>query len=933
MINLTKQISALESRHRSETSAAVALALRSWQAFRFLEPEHEMRILLQRANHAVIAAHRRNLVHTKLYALTIFIAIEAGHYDSANGMLDKAMGYKSFLKATEPFFYGILCFLYAYLELNQKRARSAKKHRRALTDHIKTAHPSPHYDVMQGLLHLAACEFPEAYKFLTDALTAGVNSVFLYEGLFRYYKTAPSGVEGMSILPVLTYAALRGVDIVSVAAKYPETLSAAILADPEAGEKLYAASGYPPILKDICTHRIAKGDMSAEAFEFYRSAEKRQIYTPELFNTLIRAAYENKAHKLNHFPIKKFLASGDLISDPGFAVYVYHFLLTDTSLSDLLPEAQSKILQLGTRCLENDIRGREANSIYYYLWSRFRALGITGVNLDKAEAILRENLTLFELRTEENSAVRFVYITEPEKRGMEVYEVESPAGLIIEAVSANASYTRLGAGQSTILDEELTIKPMIGQAGPEIYLYFFQKGDRRFNLLAYLANYYFSLETPPDEAIPVFEALILEKRIAKPYRMRILIALGRLHYNAFSFDQALECYGEVDEDAIGNDFIPQLLSVYLQTREFSRAAKLLSKKQKYISNEILFEAVNILLAAKTEKEKIAETIAGIAYNLILQNCFCENLLNFVLENYPASYSELAALSQTIDEDNRISINLDARVLETALYMSCFDHHAQKAFTRLYGYCAANNFDDISTEPQVHLEAGNNFPHNKKTSVLHLIDEFTALASYEMLANFIRPNYDVLGILEKIYLQNRNVLFAWGLAGVYLRYNITTFKSDEIIQTAISALENEGILFPVFKENKPTLTPFIEKFQPFLYKCLPEKDCWLYYRIDGAAAFSSVPMQYVRYGIYVAAVPMFYNETLTSYFSEELPSGSITTKEHFVKNTKPFLHESQDDSYFTINNALVYEQMFKYDKVETLIGGLVKDIQPVRAKLL
>jgi lipopolysaccharide biosynthesis regulator YciM len=835
-----------------------------------------------------------------LYAVTIFIAIEGGHYDSANGMLDKAMSYKNFLRQNEPFYYGVLCFLYAYLELNQKRARSAKKHRRAFADHI-AEQPSLHYTVMLGLIHLAAGEFPEAYKFLSEALAAGSNSIFLYEGLYRYYKNASSGFEGMSVLPVLTYAAQRGADISDVALKYSETLSAAIAANPEAGEKLYEISKYPPILKDICANRIAKGDMSAQAFAYYRDAEKKQIYTPELFNALVRASYENNAQRINHYPMARFLNSVENIQDLHFAVYVYHFLLSDPALSDLLPEVQSKILQLGTRCLENDINGREANSIYYFLWSRLRALGISGAPPEKAEEILRANLTFFELRVPENSDVRFVYITEPEKRGMEVYEITQQVTQI-EAVCASASYTCFGAGQRTIIDEELEIKPMVGQAAPELYLYFFQKGDRRFHLLAYLANYYLQLDSPPDEAAPIFEALLAEKNVAKPYKMRILIALGRLHYNAFSFEQALECYGEVDENAIADDFIEQVLNVYLQTREYKRAEKLICAKHKHISNETLFNALEILL---TRFEK-SETLAAIGYNLLLNGFFGEELLKFVLNNFSASFGEWAELAQVIDENNRNAPSLDARVLESALHMACFDINAQKSFARLY-------------------ETNKNDP---------LIAAFTELAAFEMLAKSTRPNYDVLNILEKIFFEkDQPTLLSWGIAGVYLRHNITTFKSDEIIRCAINAAENEGILFPVFKENMPMQIPFIEKFTPFMYNSLPEKNCWLYYRIEGDEKFSAIQLQYVRYGLYVAAIPIFYNEAFEYYFSEEMASGSITTKVRAAKNTKPFLHEDDTDPYFTINNAIINEQMFKHDRAEKLISRLVKDIQPVRAQLL
>jgi len=900
-INILHVLNNLEARQKN-TERVILAALRSWQAVRFLEPEHEMRTFLQRANHAVIAAHRKNLVHIRLYALAIFIAIETAHYDSANEMLDKAMSYKSFLRNNEPLFYGALCFLYAYLELNQRRIRSAKKYRNALADHIKNAPPSPFYNVMQGLLHLAANEFHDANKFLDAAFEENVRSIFLYEGLFRFYKNFTREINAnnaKNILPVLIYAAERGAQIGDLAAKFSEQLSAAIKSAPEAGEKLYELSNYPPLLKDICSVRIAKNDMSPEAFAYYRDAEKKQIYTPELFGALIRAAYENNSQRINHYPVKKFLHAQKELSDLNFAVYIYHFLLTDPTFSDLLFDFREKILELGARYLEKKIRGREANSVYYFLWRSFRAKNLP--ETIQIEEILRDYVTLFEMRAPEK--VKFVYVTEPEKRGMKVHEI-SGFVTIIEAVNADAKFTCLGAGQREILDEKIVVTPMIGGSSPDLYLHFFEKGDRRFNLLAYLANYFLRAEKIEREAAPIFEAILKEKIISKPYKMRILVALGRLHYDEMNFEKALKCYGEVDESVIQNDFLEQILNVYLQTKEYTRAAKLICAKHKNISGEILFGAMEKFLEnAENSRVFSDSTLSEVAYNLLAENFFSEELLDFVLKNHNASYTEWANLSQVIDEDNRTAFALDAKVLESALCMASFDKHAQKAFVRLY------------SRAEIYGE---------------ILEKFTELATFEMLANQSRPSYDVLTILEKNYTE-RNVLLAWALATVYLRYNITTFKSEKIIRFAILASENEGILFPVFKEAA-SANPFVEKFQPFLYRSLPEKNCKLYYKIDGKE-YASLAMQYVRYGLYVAIVPMFYNESFTYFFSEESATGSVTTKELSVTNAKPFLCENSADEYFVINNAIIYEQMFKHDRVEKLISKLVKDIAPVRARIL
>ena len=910
MVDYKKQILALEEKlaDRADVSTAITLALRCWQAYRFsdfgVNSAYEGRVMLQRANHSLIATHRRNVAHVELYCLTIFISIEIGHYDSANEMLDKAMGYKSFLKSNQPLYYGVICFLYAYLEIQQKRNRSAKKHWRALTEHIKNADKSPYYLIMLGLLHLSSYEYSDAYNFLSEAYRGGCDSIFLYEGLYRYYRRTSRATECAAILPVLTYAASRGAEISDIASKYQDALTAAIALNPAGGERLYSASGFPHILRDICTHRMKSGDLSATAYAYYKEAEHKQIYVRGIYDALVKSAFKNKVEQFNHFPMAQFLAAyKDADMKESLAVYVYHLLLTNEKLADLVPGEQEKIMNLTELALENGLNTREAGSLYYHYWARNKAMGLKSERVDKAEKFLCDNLTRFQLKTSKNSKARFVYITEPEKRGMAIYDTED--SLIIDAGSENVTYTCLAVGQRSVLDEKLKIKRMIAQAGPELYLYFFQKGDRRFHLLTYLTNYYLSLETPPELATPVFEAMLEDKSIVKPYRMRILVALGRLHYEALDYDRALECYGEVDEDQLDNDFIEQILSVYMETRESGRAIRLLEKRFSYISNDTLYEAMNTLMAKSID----ITPLAGAAYKLLLAGFFNERLLVLVLEKMNASYHELTALSAALDSFGvKPDIRLDKSILEHALWMTEFDADSQKVFARLFG--------------------------KKPKDIQKLVAGFVEYATFEMLANHSRPEYDVIDILEKWYVEKdpQNILLAWGLSGVYLKHNITTFNSEKIIKISYDALEHEGILFPVFKEKSPYPIPFVEKHQSFVYRGLPDKDCWLYYYIDDTLNYVAIPMQYVSYGLYVACVPVFYNEEITYYFSEEMASGSITTKEATLKNNTPFLHESTDP-YFVINNAIINEQMFKHDQVEKIVTTLVRDVQTVRSKIL
>lgn len=894
MLSLDKQISRLEERFavKDNASTAIKLALRYWQASRFSFSETYARTLLQRANHTTLTTHRRNPLHVGLYALTIFIAIEAGHYDSANEMLDKAMGYKSFLRTNAPRQYAVMCFLYAYLEINQNRTRSAKKYWKMLTNHIKNAEPSPDYLIMQGLLHLASDEFEDAYSYLREAFRNGSNSIFMYEGLHRLYRKTPHKPEGGAILAVLIYAAQRGMDIASLALLHQDALFNAATLNPEAGEHLYKLSNYPPLLQVICANRIANKDMSLAAYKYYTDAESKQIVVPGLIEAIVHAAHANKATHINQYVLTQFFETAKM--EAGRAIYVYNLMLTSPAFEELVLARQSHILQLAADCIEAGITGREVNSLYYYFWLRCRVLGVTGINAECAEEILSLELTKFEVVPSENSAARYVYITEPEKRGMIVCDMSDASSITIEASGHDISYICLGAGRRAILDENLIIRRMIPGAGPELYQHFFDKGDRRFYLLTFLTNHYLGMESMTDSAIPVLEAMLAERAISKPFKTRILAGLGQLYYNASNFDKALEYYGEIDEEALTNDFAWQILNVYMQTGEAERAMRLLSKKHSFIASDVLFEIILELLAKPIDHAPLAEA----AYNLLLDGYFHDELLTLVLDHYPASYSEWIELR---DNEPSPCPRLYTLILETALWMARWDTHSQRAFVELHRSGGASE----------------------------LIAQFIEFATYQLLVNAVCPEYDVLEILE----QFRNDELIWGLASCYLQYNITTHKSEEILADAIDTLEREGILFHVFKEKKFARFPFIEKFQPFVYRGLPGKDYRLNYRIDEADTFTQIPMQYLKYGLYVATLPLFYNEEITYFFSEEMSTGSIATKSEKIKNISPFLHDHPTDQFFAINNAIIYEQMFKHDQVETIVGNLVKDVQTVRSGLL
>jgi len=272
-----------------------------------------------------------------------------------------------------------------------------------------------------------------------------------------------------------------------------------------------------------------------------------------------------------------------------------------------------------------------------------------------------------------------------------------------------------------------------------------------------------------------------------------------------------------------------------------------------------------------------------------------------LTHFEGTQDQWLALAQALTTVSVTDPKLDDIILKNAVWAHHFDDGTQRIFAR------GNKVDK----------------------------DFIYYAVYEMIVNKARPIPEAIAAFESVC--DGLLLLVYGLAHVYLHHDITTAKSDGIIQAALAAQEEERILFPVFKEikagSKYMRNTYIEKYRPFMYKTLPGKDVRLYYKVDGEDDWRVQDMDYWRFGLYLARVPHFYNESISYYFSEELPTGSIATKQDEVHNQDMYLDESQSDPFFIINNATIYEQMFRYEHVEEIINVLVKDVKAVRSRLM
>jgi len=892
-----EKIPYLEERAASgSVKLAAILALRYWQAACFSPDSAQARTLLGRANHVALTNHRRNASNIETRSLSIFIAIEAGYFDSANEMLDKAMGYKAFLRGNAPRQYQTINFLYAYLEIKQKRVRSARKYWRALTNTAKTS-TDGEYMTFEGLLHLASGQFEEAFDFFHSAYNSGCRSVLLYEGLFRCFRTGPKAsvyAHGDMILPILIYAAKLGVNIGDVAMRHPEALADAATASPMEAERLYKLCGYTPLLQQICAARIANDDKSAAAHALYQDAEQAQVVIQGLFRYLVHSAYQNNVAFLSHYTLQKFLQSEEMEHD--LAMYVYSMVLSNPGFADLVPPHQDKILKLAENCIKKGVSGRTANSLYYFWWQK-------NGRHEEMEELLYKDLNSYEVSID-NNQIKHIYFIEPEKRGMAVYNIEETGeNFTIQAASQNLSYICFGAGRRTIMTDVLTIRHMIPAVNADLYRYFFDKGDRQFHTLLFLANHY--LQSPTPDATPVLEEILKDKTITKAYRVRLLVALGKVYYAQQNFSQALKCYGEVDDQNIDGNLATEILNVYMAMEQWQQAINLIAKRHLIIPQKTLYTAICTLVSQFNfaRGDDCFELLALAAYNLLADGLYADALLQLVLRAHNASYAEWTRLAQVLRSLYIKSLPFDIILAKTAAHMAMWDSYSQAAFCHMY---------KLNEE----------------------IAFFVEFAKYELLVNAALPQLETLDVLEEICQQTNDDILALCLANAYLHHNISTKSSDGILAHAIEIMEVRGLLLPIFKQNRFGRVPFIEKFQPFVHLGTSGKDFRLNYSIGNTGVFEQMPMRHLQYGLHYAILPLFYNEEIAHYVTEEQPTGSIATQTETTKNTVPFLYEGETtDPFFIINNAITYEQMFKHAQVEEILGELVKEKKMVHSALL
>ena len=910
MANLAiRKIIALEKIYAEKKTAASALALavRYYTGFAV----SRQRDFLHKANF-VLAAFSDS-PDISLVFMRAHIAYEMGNIELLEELITGVRHQRNAMKNQDAALYAYYLYFNCITAIAKEKERAANKHYRALKDFCAENNPDKGY-LLLAMANCAFKEYEDALAYLHFAQRSGDNSPFYYICLAEVMENAvPQGAQGMLLLPLVRWGLAQGYYLGEILAKNHRFMQEVLRKNPGDAEKLYREYPLDWVLDIVCVRRMIDNDLSEQAFYFYKEAETRQLYFQQLYDFLMRAAYKNGIENISRYSLAQYLKTEDIPAE--ILPFAYHLVLKtawEGKNSDLLEKIKNDILAFACYAMENRLFGRYYYSLYRFLLDTALAKGgekIDAKYVKTAEDTIKNLLFAYEI-TFDDGRVKKIIVGEASKQGEAVYDVK---GGRVRVNLYNAKDVKITCFDETfrnIIESGFKLQKLVENVSTELLSHFFTGTEDSAEMLIALSVSCMAQANLDDMAAKVLQATISSKQavaIAIDFRMQARVALGNFYAGRREFVKAVECYKGIDDAKIDPKFMEQMLLAYIHAGEIARATRLVSLTGGNISDKNLFHAVKrIVVNSSSEGGANLKTLAGLAYEQLVRGWYDRGLLGLVLERHTASLGQWIELAKSLGAMGAEEPALYSRILETAIQIRGISAGVQGIFAKM----------------------AEGSPDNE------VLLDFAVYMSYEIIANGLLPEYAAIYALEGVFNKTGEQYVAYALAHVYIRDSIATANSASILSKAIEIAAENDIVWPIFKDikDKNIIQPYIEESAPFLYRGRAGSTVSLYYRFGAEDDFVKQNMKPLRFGLFACHVPHFYGEELEYYFEEAMARGSITVPAAKITNNRPHVLEKSAELYYIINNALVYEQMFKYDNVEEIVTGRLAERPVVRAKI-
>ncbi|MDR2166532.1 MAG: DUF5717 family protein [Clostridiales bacterium] len=868
------------------------------------------RDLLHKANFVLSQANFS--ADLSLSFLRCFIAYEAENFELLEELLGRLRPRRNAMKSHQPTFFAYYLYFDCLLALTQRKDRAANKHLRNLRD-LCAGEQVQGADLLLANLSLTFGDFGAAFAHLHRAYKKGDRSPLFFVCLARTFGEArPGGADGKLLLPLVLWALNTGCYIDGIITQNQHLAENMLRRRPKVAEALYTISPLDWILHIIATSRMINNDISERAFYYYKEAEIRQLYFPQLYDFLLRSAHKNGIEDISGYSLAQFLRTETNIP-AELLPFVYHLVLKGAlgaHHDEIMARLKPEILRFACECLDNRLYGKYYYSMYKFLMdvhvTDVGAAKVARKYLDMADEIIKNLLFMWEIQIFDPNVKR-VLIREDYKKDEVVYEPKD-GRLRVNMWSPRAKITCFDESMRNIIESKITTMRLIENADLELCRRLFAQGFHTPELLIFLASHHINAanEQLSHEAIAVFDK-VRKIGINRAFARLINAALGNHYARQEDFVKAVAYFKDLDDSAINKNYLEQMLKAYINAKDFAHAARLITRNPYDFADKSLFGALKQMspqIAGLGVKRGLAAAVA----NMLVRGWFDADLLNIVLEFYAAPLVKWVDLAKSLSNLGIFEPKLHTKILEIAIQTRNSGKNVQDVFVQMA----------------------------EKAATAPIIADFAHYLSYEILTNGTIPKQPVVNILEEIYITTGDAILGYALAHIYIGGGgLNTEKSREILAKVLNIAAQDNIIFPIFKEikDKSLILSYIEKNRPFCHRARAGDDVALHFRIGQKGDFIRIPMRYLAFGLYLCHIPHFYGEEIEFYYSQSRAAGSITTAPAKITNNIAHILEKSGDLYYTINNALLYEQMFKYEQVEEIVTAQLAKKAGIRAKIM
>ncbi|MDR1638420.1 MAG: DUF5717 family protein [Clostridiales bacterium] len=847
-------------------------------------------VIWQKAYFTLTTAAKRRGVTPEILTLTIFMQIELGNLDLADDMLKDLNQSRKGLKSANLRTYMEIMFLWALLWTRRQKGGKATKQLRQLRTASEDDSDS-FTPMLEGILMVEAGDYQAGYDKLHESYTKGSRSPFLFAYLFDCFAMRMPKSDPL-LAPFTKWALAHGADLYEMGDDLASALPDSFFADARFRESLCKATQSSKALKRVCERLMDERNYSAQALEFYDEAEKRRLNITDLEMFILSSSFRNRSTSVSRAVMERCLAKIASM-ELGLAAYCWHLVLSVNSLATLANGKDGEILYFAKRCVDSGLKGKFVLSLYQRL-----ALSSDpdAARKKAAEDILWPQLFAYEAKADPG-AIK-ILVLEPDRRNWAAFEATGGVAFI-EAASLDHRCVALDSTGSRIMGGEVVATPMLAKPDPRIYKHFYNLGHRSFPLLATLSKAVIKEGTGD---INILFGLLRTPEASRELQSSAKAALGSMLARANRKTEAAEAFKGTDTRRLSDQALGDMLAALASCGEFEKAAALIAKCHWRMPDNILFNSLKDMVKSGAGLDAAVEP----AYQLTLKHWHDKSLSQAVMERYKCGLDQMAPLLSALDSMSAETGAFRMRMLVMAVKEARVSESMQEVFASVH----------------------------ERSPRAKAVADYAAVLCRGLIFRQIVPLYETIGVLEKIYIIDRDPMLALALSSFYLSRRHQTEQSPAIIEDALGWQEREGVLLPVFKDFKDQMrkSSYIERNHPFIHESQPGKTAWLEHAPPGGEPRRK-KMKYLGFGMYLCCLPMFYGEKLNVRVIEGTDSGSVATRPVAVEAKPPFIQDDGGDLFLMANNAAIKLMMLKGDEAEAIIERAIEKLEEPSIRLL